>query len=76
MIPKPPPLRFSHSRPACIEDVNGGKLAGHLPRLCPTDLQNWSTDGVTNSQPDASKFRTASVPMTGGKRFMRLVVGY
>lgn len=39
-----------------------------------TDLQNWSASGVTLSPPDANQFRTATVPATGPRRFMRIVV--
>ncbi|MCX6874647.1 MAG: hypothetical protein NTW21_12700, partial [Verrucomicrobia bacterium] len=39
-----------------------------------SDLQTWSTTGVTVSGPDADKFRTASVPMTGPRCFLRLGV--
>jgi hypothetical protein len=39
-----------------------------------TDLHTWTTTGVTISAADANKFRTASVPMTGSQRFMRLGV--
>jgi len=38
------------------------------------DLQTWSTADVTLSAPDANNCRTATVPMTGPRRFMRLVV--
>jgi hypothetical protein len=40
------------------------------------DLHAWSTAGVTVSDPDANNRRTASVPITGGSRYLRLVVGY
>jgi hypothetical protein len=40
------------------------------------DLQDWTPAGVSLSAPDANNFRTATVNMNGGKRFMRLVVGY
>jgi hypothetical protein len=40
------------------------------------DLQTWSTSGVTISAPDAINFSTATVPMTGNSRFMRLKVVY
>jgi hypothetical protein len=39
-----------------------------------TDLQNWSTAGVTTSAPDANNFCTATVPITSSRGFMRLVV--
>jgi hypothetical protein len=39
-----------------------------------TDLQAWTTNGVTVSAMDANKFRTATVPMAGAQRFMRLGV--
>jgi len=39
-----------------------------------TDLQTWSTDAVTLSGPDANSCYTATVPTTGPKRFLRLVV--
>lgn len=38
------------------------------------DLKNWTTTGVTVSAPDANQVRTATVVMTGGSRYMRLVV--
>jgi len=39
-----------------------------------TDLHTWTTTGVTVSAPDANNLRTASVPMTGPGRFLRLLV--
>jgi autotransporter-associated beta strand protein len=39
-----------------------------------SNLTNWSSAGVTVSGPDADKFRTASVPMTGPRYFLRLGV--
>ena len=39
-----------------------------------TDLQTWTSAGVTLSTPDANNLRTASAPTTGPNRFMRLVV--
>ncbi len=41
-----------------------------------TNLLNWTSEGVTLSEPDANNFRTATVPMTGGTRYMRLAVSY
>ena len=41
-----------------------------------TDLENWSTNGVMVSPSDSNHFRTATVPMTGANRFMRLVLSY
>jgi|GEM_PF-1232434 len=41
-----------------------------------TDLQTWSTTGVTLSNPDANYFRTATVNQSGPKRFLRIVAGY
>lgn len=41
-----------------------------------TDMQTWTTAGVTLSAPDANNNRTATVPLTGPSRFMRLVVVY
>ena len=38
------------------------------------DLTAWITTGVSLSAPDAIGVRTASVPMTGPSRYMRLVV--
>ena len=40
------------------------------------DLQSWSTLGVTVSAPDANQFRTATVPLSSGKRFMRIKLAY
>jgi hypothetical protein len=37
-----------------------------------TDLNSWSTNGVTISGPDANGVSTATVPMTGTCRFIRL----
>jgi hypothetical protein len=37
-------------------------------------LQNWNAEGVAVSGPDANKFSTATVGMTGPCRYMRLVV--
>ncbi|NJR43112.1 MAG: hypothetical protein HC767_11125 [Akkermansiaceae bacterium] len=41
-----------------------------------SDLQNWTTTGVTLSSPSASQVRTASVSATAQKQFMRLVASY
>ena len=41
-----------------------------------TDLQSWSTSGVTVSVPDTNSFCTATVPVTGSNCFMRLKVVY
>jgi hypothetical protein len=41
-----------------------------------TDLQGWSSSGVTVSAPDANQFRTATVTVAGPRRFMRIVVTY
>ena len=38
------------------------------------DLQNWSATGVTVSAPDGNGDCTATVPRSGGQRFLRLVV--
>ncbi|MEI6605818.1 MAG: leucine-rich repeat domain-containing protein [Verrucomicrobiota bacterium] len=40
------------------------------------DLQSWSTAGVTISALDANSNRSATVPLTGGSHFLRVVVGY
>lgn len=37
-------------------------------------VTGWSTEAVTLSDPDANQMRTATTPMTGTSRFMRLVV--
>jgi len=39
-----------------------------------SDMLNWSTNGVMISDPDTNHFRTATVPMTGLNRFLRLRV--
>ena len=39
-----------------------------------TDLKNWTTTGVTVSAPDINNFRTATVPITGVKCFLRIVL--
>ena len=41
-----------------------------------TDLQNWSATGVTVTAPDTNGNCTATVPMTAGQRFLRLVVSH
>jgi len=41
-----------------------------------TDLQTWSTTGVTLSDPDANNFRTATVSQNGPKKFLRIVANY
>jgi hypothetical protein len=41
-----------------------------------TDLQNWSTDGVTVSVPDGDNVRTATVNKTGPRRYLRLGVSH
>ena len=41
-----------------------------------TDLQSWSTSGVTVSGPDANSNYTATIPISGTKEFMRLKVTY
>lgn len=40
------------------------------------DLLSWSATGVTVSAPDGNGNCTATVPMTGGSRFLRLVVSH
>ena len=40
------------------------------------DLKIWTTVGVTITAPDGHNVRTATVPVTGGKRFLRLGVAY
>jgi hypothetical protein len=39
-----------------------------------TNLQDWDTEGVLVSAPDANGFCTANVPMTDPRRFLRLAV--
>jgi hypothetical protein len=41
-----------------------------------SDLQTWTTAGVTTSPPDANHFSTATIPRTGNRGFMRLSVVY
>jgi hypothetical protein len=41
-----------------------------------TDLQHWSTNGVTVSGPDGNHIRTATIPTTDTSRFRRLVVSH
>jgi hypothetical protein len=41
-----------------------------------TDLEHWSTEGVSISTPDANQMRTASIPRTGPCRFLRLAVSH
>jgi len=36
------------------------------------DLRNWSTNNVTVSLPDESGHSTATMPMNGGRRLMRI----
>ncbi len=43
---------------------------------CSEDMQNWSTTGVTLSDPDGNQVRTATVDVAGPKCFMRLEVSY
>lgn len=38
------------------------------------DLQQWTSDGVSLSAPDADGYRTASLPLDSPQRFMRLAV--
>ena len=40
------------------------------------DLVSWSSEGVTTSSPDASGFCTATIPLNGSNRFMRLQITY
>ena len=40
-----------------------------------TDLQNWTTEGVTQSAPGPDHRSTATVPRDAPNRFLRLVVG-
>jgi hypothetical protein len=40
-----------------------------------TDCQNWTTEGVTLSAPDAEGMRTATIDTTAPRRFMRLTPG-
>lgn len=39
-----------------------------------TDLENWTTEGVTLSEPDADGVRTAFVERDGQQRFLRFTV--
>jgi len=62
-----------------VPDGNGGLFYAGSPGITytvetSTDLQHWNSDGVLVSDPDVNHFRTASVPMTGPERFMRLTV--
>lgn len=43
-----------------------------------TDMENWTTEGVTVTSPDADGNRTATVAAGEGipARFIRLLVGY
>ena len=41
-----------------------------------SDLQTWTTSGVSISPPDLNNFSTATVPLSGTKQFMRLKVSY
>ena len=43
-----------------------------------TDMENWTTEGVTITSPDADGNRTATVAAGTGipARFIRLLVGY
>jgi hypothetical protein len=38
------------------------------------DMLHWSAEGVTISAPDEDQFRTATVAVSGGARFLRLMV--
>ena len=40
------------------------------------DLVHWSGSGVTVTAPDANAYSTASVPLSGGARFLRLAVSH
>ena len=41
-----------------------------------SDLQTWTSSGVTTSAPDINNFCTATSPLSGAKQFMRLKVSY
>lgn len=41
-----------------------------------TNFTDWTTEGVTLSDPDENQVQTATVNLTGGNRFMRLVAVY
>lgn len=41
-----------------------------------TDLQNWTTSGVTVSPPAVNNFSTATIPITSKAAFMRVVLSY
>jgi BspA type Leucine rich repeat region (6 copies) len=53
----------------------GSPGVSYIVETC-TDVSNWTTQGVTLSPPDSNQIRTASVTMTGGSRFMRLLAIY
>ncbi|MEN9975105.1 MAG: hypothetical protein RLZZ282_1111, partial [Verrucomicrobiota bacterium] len=40
------------------------------------DLETWSAAGVSVSVPDGDGYCTATVPLTSGLRFLRLVVNH
>ena len=41
-----------------------------------SDLQTWTTSGVSMSAPDINNFCTATIPLSSNKQFMRLKVTY
>jgi hypothetical protein len=41
-----------------------------------TNFEDWTTEGVTISEPDANQIRTATVDFAGPSRFMRLLVNH
>ena len=41
-----------------------------------SDLQTWTTSGVSTSAPDINNFCTATIPLSSNKQFMRLKVTY
>lgn len=74
-----PSLNLSESMPKPVLENNQLSISYFAGRpgvtynvLTSTDLDHWSSVGVTISAPDANKIRTASVTATGPKRFLKL----
>ena len=76
-----PKLNLSHSLPMPVLAANQLSLTYYAGRQgvsysveTSTDLKTWSTSGVTVTAPDANNLRTASIPRTGSRHFLRLGV--
>ena len=68
--------RTKNSPAKCPCPWSGGSTGITYTPQTGSDLKTWTTTGVTLSAPDANNYRTASIPLSGGRHFLRLGVAY